>query len=147
VHGYGVYLVPGYTDNTLPIPTVYKSRCQGTLRVAASFVDFTDKLRIFEAGLDDRVIEAMKSVFATVCNQTGQSPVCQMVFEEIRSDGRLSFAVLQKDSEDVVHIPREAYDRAAEDFGPLFPKDDGSAFIKVDQSWFEAALHDAPAEE
>ena len=145
--GYGVYLVPGYKDATLLIPTVYRSRCKGTLRVAASFVDFAEKLRIFEAGLDDRVIEAMKAVYATVSNQTGQGAVCQMVFEEIRSDGRLGFAVLREDGEDVVDIPQEAYDRAAEDFGPLFPQDDGSAFVKVDSAWFESALSSTPDDE
>jgi hypothetical protein len=144
---YCVYLVPGYSDDTLPIPTVYKSRCKGTLRVALSFVDFVEKLRIFEAGLDDRVIEAMKSVFATVSSQSGQPPVYQMLFEEISEDGNLGFFVQYEEDEMVIGLPREAYDRAAEDFGPLFPKDDGSSFVKVDQSWFESSLQAAPEEE
>ena len=32
-HGFCVYLVPGYSQETLPIPTIYKSRCSGVLRV------------------------------------------------------------------------------------------------------------------
>jgi hypothetical protein len=145
--GCGVYLVPGYKDAALPIPTVYRSRCRGTLRVAASFVDFAEKLRIFEAGLDDRVIEAMKAVYATVSSQSGLGAVHQMYFEEALPDGRLGFIVLREGSEDAVNIPRAAYDRAVEDFGPLFPKDDGSAFIRVDQAWFESALAAVPADE
>jgi len=144
---YCVYLVPSYKDEALPIPTIYRSRCAGTLRVAASFVDFAEKLRILEAGLDDRVIEAMKSIFATVSSQSGQGTVYHMFFEEVQPDGSLGFIVLRQNDEASINIPREAYDRAAEDFGPLFPKDDGSAFLKVDQKWFETSLRAAPADE
>jgi hypothetical protein len=146
-HGYGVYLVPGYKDAALPIPTIYRSRCKGTLRVAASFVDFVEKLRIFENGLDDRVIEAMKAVYATVSSQSGQGSVCQMYFEAEEPDGRLTFAVLREYDETSVSIPREAYDRAAEDFCPLFPGDDGSEFVRVDKVWLESAFQDASADE
>ena len=138
--GYCVYLVPGYEKESLPVPTIYKSRCKGTLRVAASFVDFAEKLRIFDAGLNDRVIEAMKAVFATVCQQTGQETVYNMIFEEVRPDGKLGFAVMYKEDDVAVDIPAEAYTHAMEDFDEMLPKGDDGEFIKVDQQWLNGAI-------
>lgn len=142
--GYCVYLVPGYQDSTLPVPTVYKSRCKGTLRVTPSYIEFAEKLRILDAKLDDRIIEAMKTVYATICQQTGQDTVYNMIFEEIRPDGRLGFAVLRKDDDTTVDIPAEAYEHAQADFDKLLPKGDETAFLKVDQEWLATSLQEEP---
>lgn len=142
--GYCVYLVPGYQDSTLPVPTVYKSRCKGTLRVTPSYTEFAEKLRILDAKLDDRIIEAMKTVYATICQQTGQDTVYNMIFEEIRPDGRLGFAVLRKDDDTTVDILAEAYEHAQADFDKLLPKGDETAFLKVDQEWLAVSLQEEP---
>jgi len=144
-HGYGVYLVPGCKDAVIPVPTIYRSRCRGKLRVTASFVHFAEKLRIFEEGLDDRVIEAMKAVYAAASGQCGQGTVCQMYFEAEELDGHLTFAVLREHDETSVGIPREAYERTAEDFCPLFPGDDGGKFVRVDRVWLNSALQNVSA--
>lgn len=144
--GYCVYLVPGFKEDTLPVPTVYKAVCNGTLRVTASFVDFTEKLRIFEAGFSDNVIEAMKAVYATVCQQTGQSTVYNMIFDAVQPDGKLGFTVLLEDEDISVNIPPEAYEHAMEDFEKLLSKDSGKVFLKVDQQWLANALNEDPCE-
>ncbi len=138
--GYCIYLVPGYKEASLPIPTVYKSKCTGTLRVTDSYVEFAEKLRIFDAGMSDRVIEAMKAVYATVCQQTSQDTVYNMIFEEIRPDGNLGFTVMLKDNDVSVDIPAEAYAHAMADFDKLLPQDCGDVFLKVDQQWLAHAL-------
>ena len=140
--GYCVYLVPGHKEASLPIPTVYKSKCTGTLRVTDAYVDFAEKLRIFDAGLNDRVIEAMKAVYATVCQQTSQGTVYNMLFEEIRPDGRLGFTVLLEDEDISVEIPAEAYDHAMADFDELLSLNGCDVFLKVDQKWLAHALNE-----
>ncbi len=139
-----VYLVPGYSQNTLPIPTVYKSCCTGTLRVTASFVDFAEKLRILSAGLDDRIIEAVKAVYATACRQSDGQEVYNIIFEERRPDGQLGFAVFYKDQDVAVDIPAEAYAHAEADFGTLLPRPGEEAFHKIDQIWLADALGSEP---
>ncbi len=139
---YCVYLVPGHKEASLPIPTVYKSKCTGTLRVTDTYVDFAEKLRIFDAKLDDRVIEAMKAVYATVCQQTGQDTVYNMIFEEIRPDGKLGFTVLLKDDDVSIDIPAEAYAHAKADFDELLPKGSADVFLKVSQQWLARALNE-----
>ena len=140
--GYCVYLVPGYKEETLPVPTVYKSQCAGTLRVTTSYVDFAEKLRIFEAGLSDRIIEAMKAVYATICQQTGQNTVYNMLFEELRPDGQLGFTVLLENEDISVDIPAEAYEHAMADFDELLPQNSDGVFLKVDQQWLARALNE-----
>ncbi len=143
--GYCIYLVPGYKESELSIPTIYKSKCVGMLRVTDSFVAFAEKLRIFEAGLSDRIIEAMKAVYATVCQQTSQQTVYNMLFEEIRPDG-LGFTVLLENEDISVEIPTEAYEHAMADFDELLPQDGCDVFLKVDQQWLARALNEDECE-
>ena len=144
--GYCIYLVPGYKEFELPIPTIYKSKCTGTLRVTDSFVAFAEKLRIFEAGLSDRIIEAMKAVYATVCQQTSEKTVYNMLFEEIRPDGQLGFTVLLENEDISAEIPAEAYDHAMADFDELLPLNGCDVFLKVDQKWLAHALNEDESE-
>lgn len=144
--GYCIYLVPGYEGDTLPIPTLYKSKCTGTLRVTSAYVDFAEKLRIFEAGLNDRIIEAMKAVYSTVCQQAGQGTIYHMTFEHVHPDGRLGFAVLLENDDATVDLPAQAYEHALADFDALLPEGSGEVFIKVDQEWLGRTLGDGECE-
>jgi hypothetical protein len=139
-HGFCVYLVPGYSQDTLPVPTLYKSRCSGLLRVTSSYVDFVEKLRILSAGLDDRIIEAIKAFYASACHQADGQEIYNIIFEELRPDEQLGFAVFLKEQDVSVDIPAKAYAQAKAELGPLLPDISEGVFYKIDQNWLAKAL-------
>lgn len=140
-----VYLISGYTKRRQEVPTLLKTLDNydtkgSTLRVSSSFVDFVEKIRILQVGLDDRVVETMKAVYAQIYSQNHDENVYNMLFEKQNDDDSLNFSVFFKDEDFAVDIPLEAYKQAAKDFSPLFGDHDEDAFVMIDQSWLADVL-------
>jgi hypothetical protein len=141
-----VYLVPGYNEVKLDIPTVIKTderydTDNSVLRVAASFVDFVEKIRILEERLDDRAIEAIKAVYSAVYSETNGEKVYNMIFEDYENEA-LSFAVFLEDDDFSVDIPAAAYEQTKKDFSSLFKEPKEKVFLRIDQSWLKEVLSD-----
>lgn len=140
-----VYLVPGCDEQTLPVPTVIKTDARydtagSVLRVTAGFVDFTEKIRILEAGLSDRVVEAVKAIYASVHRDTWQEDVYNILFESVGEDGALNFDVFLEKDDFSFGVPRHIYDKTLADFAFLGDTPEGGAFLLIDQSWLNKRL-------
>jgi len=151
MHKFMVYLIPGYNEDTLPVPTLLKTdddydTAHSVLRVASGFVDFTEKIRILESGLDDRVIEAMKAIYATVHKNTWTEDVYNILFESIGSEGELNFDVFLEKDDFSFSVPRDIYDKTLEDFAFLRRRQEGDAFLLIDQNWLNNKLSGADDE-
>lgn len=139
-----VYLVPGYSESILKVPTLLKTKKeydteQSVLRVTESFVDFVEKVRILEAGLDDRVIEALK-VYSGITFKNSGNSIRNMLFEEINTEDNLRFAVFLEDNDVTIDIPIEAYEQAKRDSLKLFDEPEERAFLMIDQKWLTEQL-------
>jgi len=145
-----VYLVPGFGEPAHEVPTILKTRDEydtgnSTLRITASYIDFVEKIRVLQAGLDDRVIEAMKVIYSQAYHQTHGENIYNMIFEQTADDGTLVFAVFLENEDFAVDIPADAYEQTKKDFLLLFGETQDSGFIKIDQEWLAQTLKSADA--
>ena len=129
-----VYLVPEYDRRILKIPTLLKTdgdydTAHSTLRVTAGFVDFVEKIRILENGLDDRAVEAVKAVFSNVYRDSQGKNIYSMLFEEVGGGGNLRFAVFLENDDFSVDVPHAAYAKILADFSPFFTERGGKGFF------------------
>ena len=91
-----VYLVPGFKESSYKVPTVIKASDdynteESILRIVPGFSEFVEKIRIFEAGLDDRIVEAIKLLYMNMHLQDGGKEVYDMVFESIDEERQSAF--------------------------------------------------------
>ncbi len=140
-----VYFIPGFNKQEQKIPTSIKNNDKydtgsSTLRVTANFIDFVEKIRIFEAGLDDRVIETMKAVFSQAYKSNKNEVIYNMVFEQTDDAGSLCFAVFLENSDFTIDIPAAAYEQAKTDFFDLFEDTKEEVFLAIDQNWLISIL-------
>lgn len=140
-----VYLVPGYNEETLPVPTLLKTdshydTSNSTLRVTASFIDFAEKIRVLEAGLNDRIVEAIKALYASVHSDTWGETVYNILFEGFGENGELNFDVFLEKDDFSFGVPRDVYDKTHNDFSFLCDQDEGNAFALIDQNWLNRKL-------
>jgi len=140
-----VYLVPGYDEQTLPVPTLLKTdndydTAHSTLRVTTSFIDFAEKIKILEAGLDDRIIEAIKALYASVHSETWGETVYNILFEGVGEDGELNFDVFLEKDDFSFGVPPDVYDKTLSDFSFLCDQKEGDAFLLIDQNWLNSKL-------
>lgn len=143
-----VYLVPGYDEQTLPVPTLlktdsdYDTACS-TLRVTASFIDFAEKIKILEADLNDRIIEAIKALYASVHSDTWCETVYNILFEGVGENGELNFDVFLEKDDFSFGVPRDVYDKTLSDFSFLCDQKEGETFLLIDQNWLNSKLGSA----
>ena len=142
--GFMVYYVPGFKNNSLPVPTLIRTKDgfdwrDSTLRVTARFLDLAEKIRIFDAGLDDRVIEAVK-FFCYVNYENAKQPVRDILFEELGDDDTLFFSVYQDTDCIGLPVPMNAYTQTQSNLSGLFNAPPEDVFILVDQQWLTGML-------
>lgn len=135
-----IYLISGYDKRFQEIPTLLKTKSEydtdnSILRVTSSFIEFVEKIRILQAGLDDRVIETIKAVYSQVYFQSHKENIYNMIFERIDDNNVLVFAVILQESEFAAEIPFEAYEQTKSDFTPLYSDVKDDAFVMIDQTW------------
>lgn len=140
-----VYYVPGFDGQSFDVPTALKTddaydTKSSVLRVAADFVSFIEKIRILEEGLDDRAIEAIKTVYSSVHSESGGDKIYDMIFDETGESGTLCFSVFLEDEDFAVDIPRAAYEQTVRDFSSLFCEPDEKRFLRIDQKWLKETL-------
>ena len=141
-----IYYVPGYKEAALPVPTLIRTEDgfdyeNSTLRVTSQYLDLAEKIRIFEAGLDDRLVEAVKLYCDVNIAQSG-APADDILFEEIDEDGTLFFSVYREGECTGLPVLAEGYLRVQLDLAPLFDPPPRDAFIMVDQHWLTDTLGD-----
>jgi hypothetical protein len=144
-HKFMVYYVPGLVKDAVEVPTVIKTDADydtehSVLRAASGFIDFVEKIKILEEGLDDRAIEAIKAVCSAAYREAGGETIYNMIFEETGESGALSFAAFLKDEDFIVEIPGEAYRQTKNDFSSLFDERGEKAFLRIDQEWLTGVL-------
>ncbi len=140
-----LYLVPGFKDGSYKVPTVIKARSDydtenSTLRIVPSFSEFVEKIRIFEAGLDDRIVEAIKLLYINMHLQDGGSEVYDMVFENTDENGSLLLGVFLENDDYEQAVPVEIYKNTTEEFASILPEEKHDEFIVVDQEWLRNIL-------
>ncbi len=139
-----IYYVPGYKETALPVPTLIRTKDgfdykNSTLRVTTRFLDLAEKIRIFEAGLDDRLVEAVKLYCGINIAKAGQ-PADDILFEEKDDDDTLFFSVYRSGECMGLPVPIEGYLRVQSDLAPLLDPPPKDAFILVDQRWLSDIL-------
>lgn len=142
-----VYFIPGFKERSYKIPTVIKTlndydTDSSVLRIAPSFVELVEKIRILEAGLDDRVVESVKLLYSNMHAQDKGEKVFSMVFESCEENGDMHFGVYLEDKDFEAVLPQSVYDLAIIDISPMFGGDPEDEFIVVDQTWLSAKLAD-----
>lgn len=140
-----VYFIPGFKERSYKIPTVIKTQndydtSSSVLRIAANFVEFVEKIRILEAGLDDRVVESVKLLYSNMHTQDKDEKVYNMVFESCEDNGDMHFGVYLENRDFEAVLPQSVYDLAIIDISPMFGDDPGDEFIVIDQIWLSQVL-------
>ncbi len=143
--GFMVYLVPGFNKRSYKVPTLIKTSSEydtdsSILRIASSFSGFVEKIRIFEAGLDDRVVEAVKLLYINMHIQDGGKEVYDMIFENTDENSSLFFGVFLEDDDFEQAVPAEIYKNTAAEFAPILPEEVHDNFVVVDQKWLRNML-------
>jgi len=143
-----VYLVPGFDEQTLPVPTLLKTNSKydtahSTLRVTASFIDFSEKIKVLALGLDDRIVEAIKALYASVHSETWGETVYNILFEGVGADGELNFNVFLEKDDFSFAVPRDIYEKTLSDFSFLCGQQEGQAFLLINQNWLNNQLGSA----
>lgn len=123
----GKYMISVASDCT---EVLKKSDCpdQYKFRSVSDVCHLVEKIRIFDLGLNDVVLEVVKRVIKDLTGETGE-----LIFYEIQ-DNDLSFVIFDKKKN--VSVKTELYDRALDNFlseNLLEPK----AFILVDQTYLD----------
>lgn len=139
-----VYYIPDFKDRSYKVPTVIKTLKEydtsvSSLRIAANFVDFIEKIRIFESELDDRVIEAVKLLYTNMYEQDTSKKIFNIIFESFQNK-ELHFGVYLKDEDFEAVLPESVYEQAIVDFLPFFGLEPDDEFIVVDQEWLYDVL-------
>lgn len=140
-----VYFIPGFKEQSYKIPTVIKTlndydTDESILRIAPSFVELVEKIRILEAGLDDRVVEAVKLLYSNMHAQDKGEKVLSMIFESCEDNGDMHFGVYLENRDFEAVLPQSVYDLAIIDISPMFGDDPEDEFIVVDQTWLSQVL-------
>ncbi|MBT3320365.1 MAG: hypothetical protein HN948_02425 [Clostridia bacterium] len=135
-----VYYIPDFEERSHKIPSLIKTKSEydtdsSTLRIAADYVTFVEKIRILESGLDDRIVETVKLLYSKLTQQETNNLVYSMVFEGGGVNDDLRFAVFLKDNDFEAVIPYTLYEKTRDDFSHLFTDETAEQFIVVDQQW------------
>ena len=144
-HKFMVYYIPDYKEISHKVPTIIKTKKEydtqsSTLRIATNYVDFVEKIRILESGLDDRIIETVKLLYSKLTLQETGESVYSMVFESLSSDNDLRFAVFLNEKDFEASIPYAVYEKTRDDFAHLFSDETHEAFTVIGQHWVSEKL-------
>lgn len=144
-HKFMVYYIPGFEERAQKIPTLYRTKKDydtdsSTLRVTTNYVDFVEKIRVLEAGLDDRVVETVKLLYSKLTLQETDELVYSMVFERKDESGDLHFAVFLENKDFETVVPHAIYEKTRSDFAHLYSDETAQEFIVVDLQWVSEKL-------
>ena len=141
-----VYFVPGYKETFYKIPTVVRTDKNydthgSRLRMVSGFTSFVEKIRIFETGLDDRIVEMIKLLYINMHIQDSGEKVYDMVFENADENGDLYFGVYLESEDYEQLIPKSVLDNTTAEFSSMLPPEVHDGFTVVDQSWVAKVMN------
>lgn len=109
------------------------------LRVVYTADELNEKLRIFENGLDDRIVEVCKG-FALSQFPAGEECYAQAVVYDVIGDQEVLKVQCSDETEQYVPAFRELYEQIYQEYVGLFPPLRGERFLRVDLEYAAAVL-------
>ncbi len=109
------------------------------LRIVCTMDELEEKLRVFENGLDDRVVEVCKG-FALSQFPAGEECYAQAVVYDVIGGQEVLRVKCSDGTEQYVTAFREMYEQMYREYAGLFPPLRGDRFIRVDLEYAAAAL-------
>lgn len=103
-----------------------------TSRIVIGFPELVEKLKVIEAGLDDRAVEVIKYYLLLKADETHPDTEILLYFHE-RRDDKLVFHVhgLKADEVGVMNVPFQNYVQVVASLGSLAPDDPAADIIKL----------------
>ena len=97
----------------------------GRRRLVRSALELADKVRVFDAGLDDRLVEAVKVMLWSGLTQEQRARHDRMLFGGLAQDDsgaqRVQFFLLGPGSQAELSVSRADFDANAAPLAPLLP--------------------------
>ena len=109
------------------------------LRVVCTMDELEEKLRVFESGLDDRMVEVCKG-FALSQFPAGEECYAQAVLYDVMGGQEMLRVKCSDGTEQYVTAFREMYEQLYREYAGLFPPLRGERFLRVDLEYAAAAL-------
>lgn len=109
------------------------------LRVVCTMDELREKLRVFESGLDDRVVEVCKG-FTLSQFPAGEECYAQAVVYDVIGGQEVLKVQCSDGTEQYVTAFREMYEQLYRKYAGLFPPLRGERFLRVDLEYAAAAL-------
>lgn len=109
------------------------------LRIVYTVDELNEKLRIFENGLDDRIVEVCKG-FALSQFPAGEECYAQAVVYDVTRDQEVLKIQCSDGTEQHVPAFRGLYEQMYREYAGLFPPLRGKRFLRVDLEYAVAVL-------
>ncbi len=109
------------------------------LRIVCTMDELEEKLRVFENGLDDRMVEVCKG-FALSQFPAGEECYAQAVVYDVIGGQEVLRVKCSDGTEQYVTAFREMYEQLYQEYAGLFPPLRGERFLRVDLEYAAAAL-------
>ena len=139
-----IYLLPDETEEALSklnaqqktwSADMLKAAKVCTMRAVRTVNDLAEKIKIADAGLDDRYVELTKAfVFAQFLKQKPGYQAVQVLFEQ--QEEKNGFVIMGKDGTMVwAEIPEGLYDEVVRLFSPKVGKAESTEYELIDAKW------------
>ena len=115
------------------------STSDAILRVVCTMDELNEKLRIFENGLDDRIVEVCKG-FALSQFPASEECYAQAVVYDVMGGREVLRVKCSDGTEQYVTAFRGMYEQLYREYAGLFPPLRGERFLRVDLEYAAAAL-------
>ena len=109
------------------------------LRVVCTMDELDEKLRVFESGLDDRIVEVCKG-FALSQFPASEECYAQAVVYDVIGGQEVLRVKCSDGTEQYVTAFRKMYEQLYREYAGLFPPLRGERFLRVDLEYAAAAL-------
>ncbi len=154
-----VYLIPNYKiediadlrnridesvrvlENRKDTDKKYKELKNGyTYRIVKNSAELTEKIRIFDSGLNDMAVEIVKFLFAGHLQKNSpERKVREIVF--LIENGQQAFLALSENSDASGYtFPKELYHSVMEECGGTFREEEERQILAVDSQWAKRIL-------
>ena len=146
-----IYLLPDQTEEALAklnaqqktwSEDMLKAAEVCTMRAVRSINELAEKIKIYDAGLDDRFVELSKAfVFAQFLKQTPGCEVVQVLFE--RQEDKDGLVIFSKEGKQYwVEFPEGLYDEVVSMFEDKVKKSSDTEYSLIDAGWSMKILAD-----
>ena len=144
-----IYLLPEDTEETLKklntqqqfwSPEMLKAARICTMRAVSHRAVLVEKIRIFDAGLDDRIVELTKSfIFVKFRKERPDVDARTALFEQ--QDGKNGYTIFAGDGKRFwAEIPEGVYDEVKRIFEPYLDKKQKTEYELIDPAWAHEML-------